>query len=372
MDLIFTPSEFVAIFNQTLEFAYPKVTIEGELSGFRTSRSKWLFFDLIDEQTSLRCFGTVYQLPGPLEDGMKLKVVAIPRLHPKFGFSMNILSITLSGEGTLRKGAQLLAAQLQKEGLFDLSRKRLPPVFPSRIGLICATASAAQADFIKIADQRWGGAEIIVVDTPVQGESAPTGIISALEFLNSSSTPIDVIVVTRGGGSTEDLAAFNDERVVRAVAASRIPTLVAVGHETDKSLAELAADVRAATPSNAAQMIFPDKAAEMNRLEAQSVLLKQRLNTYYQDRLNQLKSAGVELRESLINKVAKETARLESIKRLVAGLDPDTVLRRGYALVRLEGQLVRSVQGLKRGQVIEAQLSDGKINSIIKGVTKNA
>lgn len=243
-DTVFTPTDFVAVFNQTIEHVYPVVTIEGELANFKVSRNAWVYFDIKDDLASIKFFGSVYSLPGPLEDGLKLRVVGAPRLHPQFGFSITFQSIQPVGEGAVKKAADLLRDKLEAEGLFAPERKRPLPEIPRRIGLVTAEASAACADFIKILGERWGGLEILLVDVLVQGAEAPIQITSAMKHFEQLSPLADVIVLTRGGGSAEDLAAFNDERVVRAIAGSRTPTLVAIGHEVDVSLAELAADRR--------------------------------------------------------------------------------------------------------------------------------
>ena len=156
----FSVSDFVAVLNQTLEFAYPYVEVQGELSNFRVSKNRWVYFDLKDEAASLKCFATVYALPGPLEDGMVVRVVGSPRLHPLYNFSFQVQSIVPVGEGALRRAADLLAAKLEKEGLFDPTRKRALPYPPRRVALITAGDSAAYADFIKITSARWGGLAI--------------------------------------------------------------------------------------------------------------------------------------------------------------------------------------------------------------------
>ena len=148
--IILSPTDFVALLNQTLEFAYPSVIIEGELSNFRIAKNRWIYFNLKDEVSSVAFFGTVHQLPGPLEDGLSVQVVGQPRMHQKFGFSVNVQSIMPVGQGSIKKAADLLAAKLMAEGLFELSRKRSLPTYPSRVGLITAGSSAAYADFIKV------------------------------------------------------------------------------------------------------------------------------------------------------------------------------------------------------------------------------
>src|SRR5664279_2808606 len=198
--LIFGVSDFVAYLNQTLEVAYPYVIIQGELSNFRVSKNRWVYFDLKDEAATVRCFGTVYMLPGPLEDGMVVRVSGNPRLHPQYNFSVNVQSVVPVGEGSIKQAAKLLQAKLTAEGLFDTDRKRLLSYPPRRIALITAGTSAAYADFIKITDARWRGIEIEHFDVLVQGEQSPGQIVAAIAAVNSLPELPDVLVVVRGGG----------------------------------------------------------------------------------------------------------------------------------------------------------------------------
>ena len=168
-----TVSEFIDLLNQTLEFAYPSISIIGELSDFKISKNKWIYFDLKDDKAKARFFGTVYQLPGPLKDGLMLKVRAIPHVHPQYGFSLTVQHIALSGEGSIKQASDLLKAKLIAEGLFADERKTLSTAYPpSRIGLITSVESAAYTDFLKIINQRWGGLEIILNNVQVQGETS--------------------------------------------------------------------------------------------------------------------------------------------------------------------------------------------------------
>ncbi|MEI6237750.1 MAG: exodeoxyribonuclease VII large subunit, partial [Candidatus Saccharibacteria bacterium] len=273
-ELILSPTDFVAIANQALEHVFGNVFIEGELSNFRISKNRWVYFDIKDDISKVACFGSVYQLPGPLKDGMLVKIGGQPRLHPQFGFKINFVSITPSGEGSINKAYELLRAKLNAEGLFLESRKRSIQYPPIKIGLITSNESAAYADFIKIINNRWPLLEIELYDVQVQGEAAINQIIDALTRANKMSDLAEVLVIIRGGGSSDDLAVFNDERVVRAIAASRIPTFVAIGHEINESLAEMVADKRASTPSNAAELLVPDKNSELKHLIQQKSILK--------------------------------------------------------------------------------------------------
>jgi exodeoxyribonuclease VII large subunit len=365
-DLVLSVSDFVAVFNQTIEYAYPSVTVQGELSNFRVSKNRWVYFDLKDEHASVKFFGTIYQLPGPLEDGLLLQVTGNPRLHPLYGFSINIQAMQPVGEGSIKRAQALLESKLAAEGLFDETRKRPLPYPPRRIGLITSGESAAYHDFIKIMNERWGGVEIELANVQVQGEIAPGQIIAALEHFNTHEEPVEVIVITRGGGSPEDLAAFSTEQVTRAVAASRIPTLVAIGHEVDVSLAELAADQRASTPSNAAQLLVPDKLHQLVQLANAQTTLGQYLQRTVTDVQSGL-AANVEELSSAIKQYLQDLQQTLSLRQQVlTALSPTAALQRGYAIVLKEGKAVRTAKDLKTGDIIGVKLHDGTVEAEIK------
>lgn len=368
--LVFGVSDFVAYLNQTLEIAYPFVTIEGELSNFRVSKNRWVYFDLKDSDASVRFFGTVYALPGPLEDGMVVRVSGNPRLHPQYGFSVNFQAIQPVGEGAIRKAADLLAAKLQAEGLFALERKRPLPYPPRRIALITAGGSAAYADFIKILSARWGGITIDHYDVLVQGEQAPAQILSAIAAANAAVEPADVLVVTRGGGSAEDLAAFSTEQVTRAVAASRIPTLVAIGHEVDVSLAELAADQRASTPSNAAELLTPDRRVVLADLGEERAELNGLLLRLVMRRKETLMRMHTELNHGLQYAYQLARDRVSVARQLLAAYDPSIALQRGYAIIRSNGAVVRGIDQLQVGDSVQLTLSGGQ--AMAKIISKEA
>lgn len=368
---LFGVSDFVAALNQTLEFAYPSVLITGELANFRVSKNKWVYFDLKDEHSSLKFFGSVYSLPGPLEDGLLVQVRAQPRLHHQYGFSLNFQTINPVGEGALRRAAAMLEAKLKTEGLFDEARKRRLPFPPRRIGLITSSESAAYHDFIKIISERWSGLEIDLYDVLVQGEQAPIQIVRAIEHFNELAMQVDVLVITRGGGSAEDLAAFNTEQVTRAVAASRTPTLVAIGHEIDISLAELAADQRASTPSNGAELLVPDRREETVALVSQERHMGRLLGEITASLKNDIANLATGLGHAMQDMLSRQRELLNSQSLLLAALDPVAVLRRGYSVVRLEGKVLRSGKKVKPGQQITAQLSDGLLTADVKKVTLN-
>lgn len=362
-NLLFTVSDFIAITNQTLEYAYPAVSIEGEVSGFKVNQGKFVFFDLKDDGGSIGCFMMVWQLRVPIEDGMKVIVTATPKLTQWGKFSLTVRAIRPSGEGNLKKSFELLKAKLDKEGLFAPERKRLLPEIPQHVAVISSTDAAGYKDFIKIVGDRWGGLRIEVAHVQVQGASAPDQIIRALKYFNEQEQLPEVIVLIRGGGSADDLSAFNDEPLVREIAASRVPTLVGVGHEVDVSLADLAADVRAATPSNAAQIIVPDRRETIRALHRQVVALLPRTEQVI-DYHRQQTSAVLETAFAAIEQqLERYEQHMRHRRQLLAEYDPRKVLARGYALIRGE---------LEPGATIEIEKSDKLITAEVKHVSKKA
>lgn len=335
-------AQFVDVINQTLEYAYPQVEVEGEVQGFKVSQNKYVFFDLKDEFASVGCFMTVWGLRTPLEDGMKIVVTAQPKLTNKGKFSLTVKQVGLMGEGSLKRSFDLLVAKLKKEGLFDEERKRPLPALPSHIGVIASTGSAGYADFIKILDERWGGLNIEVAHVQVQGANAPNQIIKALEYFNQASTPPEVIAIMRGGGSLDDLSAFNDEPLTRAIASSRIPTITGIGHETDTSLADMAADWRAATPTNIAQILVPDRREIKARLHGH--LRASLITTSHQlaDTKTEVKSGMARILQRLDTYTDALDANFRLLRQRLQELNPQTVLSRGYAIVRTERGLANS------------------------------
>lgn len=362
-DLVLSVSDFVGLLNQTLEYAYPNVTIAGELANFRISKNRWVYFDLKDDLATVKFFGTVYNLPGPLEDGLMLQVKGSPRLHPNFGFSVTVQNIQPVGEGSLKKAAALLEAKLKAEGLFDIERKRSLPHPPARIGLITSDESAGYSDFIKVLGERWGGVQIDLYNVQVQGEAAVGQIVNAISLCNSSANAPDILVITRGGGSAEDLATFNTEQVTRAIAGSRVPTLVAIGHEIDISLAELTADQRASTPSNAAQLLTPDKLQETDRLKGIKQLLKQLLTAQVSDKKQSVLNIKSQTITAIQHVLENEQKNLERKIDLFTALSPQAALLRGYAILRSNGLALNSAKGISLGQNITAELQDALLTA---------
>lgn len=367
-ELILSPTDFVALANQTLEHVFGRATIEGELSNFRVSKNKWLYFDLKDEFSKVSCFASIYALPGPLEDGMVVRVTGVPRLHPQFGFSVTVQTITPAGEGSIKKAFLLLKKKLTDEGLFDDSRKRFLPDLPQSIALVASIESAAYADFIKILSARWPFVTVHVYDTQVQGEVAPEQLVRAITRANEQAELSDVLVVTRGGGSADDLQAFNDERVVRAVAASRMPTIVAIGHEIDESLSELAADLRASTPSNAAELLVPDKTAESEQILALRDTLNSNARSFVDLAVADTRFIAQQIHAAPVRMLELAAKDTEQVRHLLSAYNPRAILERGYVLARKKGQLLTSVKQVAANDVLQIELSDGALDVSVTDV----
>lgn len=367
-DVVLSVSDFVAITNQTFQYALPSVTVAGELANLRVSKNRWVYFDLKDDSSSVKFFGTVHQLPGPLEDGLMMRVQATPKLHQLYGFSLNVLSMQPMGEGSLRRAADLLQAKLAAEGLFDIDRKRPLPYPPQSIGLITSAQSAAYHDFTKILDNRWSGIEIQLADVQVQGEPAVQQIVNAISYFNSHDTGVELLVITRGGGSADDLAAFSSELVVRAIAASRLPTLVAIGHEIDTSLGELAADVRASTPSNAAEIMVPDRRTIKLELVAAKLQLGLVINQRVELLADRLQQDNLALHTAIDKLLAAISQSIQAKAALLQALSPTSALQRGYAMIRQSSKTIMRAAQLTEGQTVRIILHDGQADATISRI----
>lgn len=351
----FTPTEFLSVVNQTLEYAYSSVVIVGEVASFKVNQGKWVFFDLKDEESSVGCFMTLWSLRQPIEDGMKVMVRGVPKVTKWGKFSFTVTQVAPVGEGSLKKAYEMLKKKLTAEGLFDVSKKRPLPTDIVRLGVISSTQAAGYADFIKIINARWGGMKVMVAHTQVQGLDAPDQIIRALKYFNERAE-VDVIAILRGGGSADDLSCFNDEALVREIAGSRIPVITGIGHEVDETLSDLAADVRASTPSNAAEILTRDRAEELNKLmrtinrvtqtvfsQVEQARLDNRgkvekvsrglLTKYIEPQIEANKNKMGQVLQKIQGDVVNLQRDVEHKIRLIEALNPEKVLAQGYAIM---------------------------------------
>lgn len=357
---LFSVSDYIATVNQTLEYAYPSVEVIGEVASFKVNHGKWVFFDLKDEQGSVGCFMSLFSLRVPIEDGMKVIIRAAPKLTAWGKFSLTVQSIRPSGEGSLKKSFDLLKAKLEKEGLFASERKRLLPEIPQHIAVISSTQAAGYADFVKILNERWGGLKVDVAHVQVQGVSAPEQIVRAIRYFNEQEVLPEVLVIIRGGGSADDLATFNDEPLAREIATSRIPTLVGVGHEVDVSLADMVADRRAATPSNAAQIVVPDRKEFAGSLKYLVHRVLTRMDSLIDERKRLANDTLCQAWVVLDARADLLQNQLVMQRQVLGAYDPRAVLARGYAIVRGMVHVGNVVTIEQKQRTITAEVTDVK------------
>ncbi len=369
-DSPFSVSEAIAYVNQTLEYAYPSLTIEGEVSSFKLNQNKYVFFDIKDESGILNCFMMAFQLRVPVEDGMKVRITARPKLTDKGRFSLTVRDIKPVGEGSLKRAFELLKEKLDKEGLFAPERKRPLPYLPKRIGVISSTSAAGYSDFVKIISELWGDVELVVAHTQVQGVDAPRQMVRALAHFNEMAEPVDVIAMIRGGGSADDLSAYNDEPLVRAIASSRIPTIVGVGHEVDISLADLAADVRAATPSNAAQLLVPDKQEIVRQLQSSVKSMTGRVSLLFDEQTRVLHDLREILSIKITDSYDRVNDRYSQLASILSQLDPRNALKRGYAIVFDAEHTPVGSRVIKNGQTIYIETKRYTLTAGVHNVTE--
>ena len=357
MENKFTPTDFINVVNQTLDYAYGSVLIEGEVASFKVNQGKWVFFDLKDETSSVSCFMTLYQMRMPLEDGMRVVVRATPKVTKWGKFSLMVQTVKPVGEGSLKKAFELLKKKLAGEGLFNPEKKRPLPADLVKIGIISSTGAAGYADFIKIINARWGGLEIQVAQTLVQGLDAPDQMIKALKYFNEKSE-VQLIVMIRGGGSADDLSCFNDEELVRAIAASKIPVATGIGHEVDESLADLAADIRASTPSNLAEILTPDKKAVLGSVRdiilRAGEIIKRQIEDEMRGISDELERVEREI-EIRINQISNE---VKEKRKILDALNPEATLKRGYAIISGDISVGNVVKITTFDKIIKAKVEE--------------
>jgi exodeoxyribonuclease VII large subunit len=369
------------------DYRLQDVWVRGETSNVSRPASGHLYFTLKDAQASLRCVmwrPDAARLLSPARDGEAVEVHGRVSVYETAGqYQLYADALRPAGEGALYQQFLRLKAQLEAEGLFAAERKRPLPPWPARIGLVTSPSGAALRDVVHVLRRRFPLAEVTLAPTPVQGEDAPAGVVAALEALNRRVHP-DVILLVRGGGSIEDLAAFNDEGVARAIAASQAPVVSGVGHETDFTIADFVADRRAPTPSAAAEIVTPDVTVLSENLHlararlAESLAERVRSQRWALDgrqfklRLASPRAQVAGARQRLDDLSARAQAAIGAGVKLrradVGGLaqtlravGPAAVLERGYAVVRLaiDGQVIRSRSQASPGSALEVRVADG-------------
>lgn len=392
----YTVSSLTAEIKAALEAKWTRIYVEAEISGWRLYPSGHAYFTLKDAEAQISCVMFASSLgrcraKDALKDGAKVVVYGNVSVYaPRGNYQLVVLAAKLVGEGDLMQRYLELKSRLEKDGLFDAARKRPLPFLPRRIAIVTSEAGAVIHDMCTVLTRRFPNLEIRLFPCLVQGAEAPRTIIAGIEHFNrtdASWTP-DLLIVARGGGSFEDLFCFNDEALVRAVAASRIPTISAVGHETDYTLCDFAADVRAGTPSIAAEIAVPllsELASRLMTLDGQLVTALRNKGEWFAQRVDQLSDAlasslslslvraerrleGLKprLEPALKLRLERERGRLERLQVKLGLLSPYSVLDRGYSLTTAaDGSVVRDAAQVKAGDVISTRLARGSVRSTV-------
>lgn len=381
-DKILKVSEFNELFDRLV--SYQSVIIEGEISEINVSQNKWLFITLKDQTSQIEVFAVSYSISTlpVLKAGLLVHVYGTPRIHQKSGrFRITADQIIPAGEGELKIAFEMLKLKLEKEGLFAVERKRQIPEYPTNIALLTAENSQAYHDFVKILNERYGGVTINFFPISVQGADAVSSITKAFNQINLYYSKLDLAVLTRGGGSLEDLQAFNNEQVVRAIFSSKIPVVSAIGHEKDITLSDLAADIRASTPSNAAELISPDKKELYKILEFK----KKDLENTFEEKTNNL-MRSIQIAFSLIDTSSKEVFYkfqslkdrlknslydqriilqnknlIDNLEKLLNTLSIDNTLKRGFSITFHNDKILRDTKSLAKGDIIKSKLYKGDL-----------
>ena len=386
-----TVSDLTRKIKQILESGFPSIAVQGEISNFKHHSSGHLYFTLKDEAAQLPCVmwrSRAAGLPFVPEDGMK--VIAGGRItvyEVRGSYQLDVQSIRPLGAGELQAAFEKLKQKLQAEGLFEAGRKRPLPGYPRRIGVVTSPTGAVLQDMKNVFRRRYPGIELVLNPVRVQGPGAAAEIAEAIDDF-SRFGGADLVIVARGGGSLEDLWPFNEEIVARAIARSRIPVVSAVGHETDFTIADFVADLRAPTPSAAAEIVVPDRrellenvADSWYRIE-QAVLgivstqrerIHNLLNSYAFNRpVDLLRQHSQHVDELLraLHRVAGHglaltASRQGSLEQRLRALDPRLALKRGYAIVRKKGSIVSSAREVRARDAIDVEFRDGTVRSTI-------
>lgn len=387
--LIFSVSQITRRIKHMLETGLSTLSVQGELSNVKLHSSGHLYFTLKDEGSQISGVmwrSKVQTLTMVPEDGMK--VVARGRIgvyEARGVYQLDTVALAPLGVGELQIAFERLKTKLAKEGLFDQDSKLALPAFPERIGIITSSTGAALQDMLNILRRRFGGLEVVIRPARVQGAGAAQDIAGAITEC-SMYGELDVLIIARGGGSMEDLWAFNEEVVARAIYACKIPTISAIGHETDFTIADFVADLRAPTPSAAAELVVRDRETllevlrknwytmdnsmrDMIRSHSRHIqhLLKSHSLNRPVDLLHECNQRTDELTRTLASlvghKVAMVGGRVTELQKRISALSPELVLKRGYALVYKNNDIVTSTAMVKQGESIRVQLSDGSIRS---------
>jgi exodeoxyribonuclease VII large subunit len=365
-------STVTTVAKDILEGAFPPIWIEGEVTGFKAHGSGHWYFSLRDRTAQLSCVvwsRDALRIPAPPDEGMHVVARGQLSVYTARGqMQFMITRLEAEGEGLWRKQFEVTRAALERDGLLDPRRKRPLPRFPRRVAVITSVDGAALHDIVSVIARRNAGIEIVVVAAAVQGGSAPDSIVAALARL-ARWNGADLLIIGRGGGSREDLWAFNDERVARAIAACPIPTISAVGHEVDVTIADLVADLRAATPSAAAEAAVPVLAEVVAGLRALGAGMRAATLQRVRDARGELRRQARNLTVHALRAAERRRARVHQVTARLETLSPLATLARGYAVALGDGgRALPSATLFRPGMHFAVELRDGRIQATADAV----
>jgi len=365
---IYTVSEIMSEAKSLMEETYPDVCVRGEVTGYMMASSGHIYFDIKDEGALLRVVffkGNHRNLKFTIENGMEVLVSGNLSIYEgRSSFQMKARMVEPAGLGALQMRIEQLKKKLEAEGLFSVERKRSIPDFPMSIALVTSPEGAAVRDFLKVTRRRFPGQRIVIFPALVQGDEAPREIVAAIEAANEMGG-FDVMVVCRGGGSLEDLMAFNDEGVARAIASSAVPVVTGIGHERDFTIADFVADVRAATPSQAAEFVTPSREDLFLRMEDLTVRMGGFVRSLLDDLAQELDDASVELKDAVRGVFSEVSRTLGEHDAKLRMLSPRKVLAgRKDLLAQLAGRLAAGAKA--RGKAVRGTLEAfaGKLHAM--------
>lgn len=347
------------------------VAVTGEISNLKYHSSGHVYFSLNDENSKVNCFlpsSYVRTLKYELGDGLEITATGKINVYRKGGYySLFVRNVQVAGEGGLSMAFQLMKEKLEKEGLFDPAHKKPIPAFPHKIGILTSSTGAAVKDIIKIIRSKNELVDIMVFPVQVQGDGAAADIAGMLKFVNDNYDDIDTLIVGRGGGSQEDLWAFNEEILARAIYDSRIPVISAVGHEIDFSISDFVADLRAETPTAAADIAVPDIRELVDRLDKFSSEMLLNLKNVL--RVGELKAeqAYSRMKQDMDLLLLNRYNEIERFKLILEQNDPHRIMERGYTVIESDGRVIRSPEELKDGEY-EIVFRSGKVRVRIENV----
>lgn len=387
---VLTVSQITQNIKEIIEGNFSLIIIEGEISNYRPNASGHLYFSLKDDEAQISAVmfkGRASSLNFQIKDGMKVQATgSISVYAPQGKYQIVISKMSIAGEGDILKMIEDRKRKLAEEGIFDVENKKKIPNYPKKVGIVTSPTGAAVRDILNIAKRRNSSISVVILPAQVQGDAAAQTIVKQIQTANAFNM-CDVLIIGRGGGSLEDLLPFSDENVVRAIANSKIPTISAVGHEIDWALSDYAADMRAPTPSAAAELVFPLKEemfetinyykntfsekmenlirdAKMELKTFDSSSMEIRLKSIIQNQKSKIENSKYFLEDEIKSKTKNARILIENSIKTFEIANPENVIKRGFAVVRkTDGKIVKNTTELSNNEEINIKLSNGEIKA---------